>query len=179
MNKILWILVLAVVVGGGYVWWQSSNVPVSDVPSESQPVAENDSNSAGGSPASSNGGSGQSGAVVPENIDVGEVASSPNAPAATISYTGNGYSPASVTIKKGETVRWVNNSSEDTWPASAVHPTHSIYPEKTSADCLGSAFDAGKGLKPGESWDFTFNSTGEWRFHDHLHASKTGVVIVQ
>lgn len=98
---------------------------------------------------------------------------------ALIAYTDSGYSPATVTIKKGQTVRFVNNSSnQETWPASAVHPTHGVYPEKTAADCLGSAFDACRGLKSGEFWEFTFNQTGTWRFHDHLHASKTGSVVV-
>lgn len=98
---------------------------------------------------------------------------------ALIAYTDSGYSPSTVTIKKGDTVRFVNNStSQETWPASAVHPTHSVYPGKTAADCLGSAFDACRGLKSGEFWEFTFNEVGTWRFHDHVHASKTGSVIV-
>ncbi len=99
---------------------------------------------------------------------------------ALITYTEDGYSPSTVTIKKGQSVRWTNSVTGDveTWPASAVHPTHSLYPETTDADCLGSAFDACRGLKPGGSWQFIFNQSGEWRFHDHLHPSKTGVVIV-
>jgi len=100
-------------------------------------------------------------------------------PVVVISYTNDGYTPSVVGIKKGKTVRFTNNSQDqETWPASAVHPTHSIYPEKKESDCLGSSFDACRGLKPGESWDFTFNTAGEWRFHDHLHAAKTGVVNV-
>lgn len=96
-----------------------------------------------------------------------------------ITYTEAGYEPKSLTVKKGETVRFINDAaSQETWPASAVHPTHSIYPEKSASDCLGSSFDACRGLKPGEFWDFTFGNVGEWRFHDHLHASKTGVVVV-
>lgn len=95
-----------------------------------------------------------------------------------ISFTDNGYSPTSVTIKKGQTVRFVNNATVETWPASANHPSHTVYPEKTAGDCLGSAFDACRGLKSGESWDFTFNSIGSWGFHDHLHANKRGTVVV-
>jgi plastocyanin len=99
---------------------------------------------------------------------------------ALISYTEEGYSPSSVTIKKGQSVRWTNDATSDveTWPASAVHPTHSIYPVSSDSDCLGSSFDACRGLKQGGVWQFTFNEVGEWRFHDHLHPSKTGVVIV-
>jgi plastocyanin len=99
---------------------------------------------------------------------------------ALIAYTDAGYAPTTITIKKGDTVRFINNShTADSWPASAVHPTHGIYPQKSATDCLGSSFDACRGLKPGESWDFTFNDVGTWRFHDHIHPSKTGSVIVE
>lgn len=103
----------------------------------------------------------------------------PSEPAVVISFTNDGYSPKEVSIQRGDIVRFTNNSTDlETWPASAVHPTHSIYPEKTEGDCLGSAFDACRGLKFGESWDFRFTKAGEWRFHDHINASKTGVVRV-
>lgn len=105
--------------------------------------------------------------------------STPGEPVVIISYTNEGYRPSNVNIKVGDTVRFTNNSEDqETWPASAVHPTHSVYPENTANDCLGSSFDACRGLKSGESWDFRFDRVGEWRFHDHIHASKTGVVNV-
>ncbi len=96
-----------------------------------------------------------------------------------VSYSANGYSPATVTVKKGQAVMFVNNEDTETWPASAIHPTHGVYPEKTGADCLGSAFDSCRGLKKGESWEFTFNHVGTWRYHDHLHARHTGSVVVE
>ena len=99
-------------------------------------------------------------------------------PVTVITFTDAGFEPSTVAIKKGQTVRWMNNSSTNTWPASAVHPTHSIYPQKSASDCLGSSFDACRGLAKGETWDFTFNDVGTWKFHDHLHASKTGSVTV-
>jgi hypothetical protein len=65
------------------------------------------------------------------------------------------------------------------WVASAQHPTHTVYPEKTDADCLGSAFDACEGVSPGNSWSFTFNEVGEWGYHNHLRANHWGRVIVE
>lgn len=123
------------------------------------------------------------------NAPVGENASDPNGEQANsmpdvydvlITYTEEGYVPTSVTIRKGQSVRWTNSATGDdeTWPASAVHPTHSVYPMTSDSDCLGSSFDACQGLKPGGSWQFIFNEVGEWKFHDHLHPSKFGVVIV-
>ena len=112
------------------------------------------------------------------DIPAGSVDTGTAVPVQIITYADAGYSPSSVTIKKGETVRWTNNSNAETWPASAMHPTHSVYPDKSAGDCLGSSFDACRGLKTGESWDFTFNTAGTWRFHDHLRASNTGSVTV-
>jgi len=98
---------------------------------------------------------------------------------ATITYTDDGYAPHEVTVKAGESVRWVNESNMEMWPASAVHPTHSIYPEKDDTNCLGSSFDSCKRIPPGESWEFTFTETGDWKFHDHVRSSRTGIVHVQ
>lgn len=101
-----------------------------------------------------------------------------NEPDAFITLSDSGYSPASITIKKGDVVRFINNSNRDFWPASAIHPTHSVYPIKTSKDCLGSAFDACRAIEPGGAWEFRFDEAGTWRYHDHLSASKTGSVVV-
>lgn len=87
-----------------------------------------------------------------------------------------GFSPEILTIKVGETVTFVNKQSSPSWPASAVHPTHRSYPEQ--GGCIGSKFDACKGLKNGESWSFTFNQKGTWKYHDHLDPSKIGTIIV-
>ena len=95
-----------------------------------------------------------------------------------ITFTDEGYAPRDVTVAVGARVRFFNASHQETWPASAIHPTHSLYPGKESTDCLGSAFDACRGLKPGEYWAFTFNYEGEWRYHDHLDATKAGSVTV-
>lgn len=96
-----------------------------------------------------------------------------------IKITDAGFQPNEITIREGERVRFVNDSTRDRWPASAVHPTHSLYPGKSTSDCLGSAFDSCRGLRNGEAFSFTFYYAGEWRYHDHLDASKTGVIIVE
>lgn len=95
-----------------------------------------------------------------------------------ITFTDDGYSPAEVTITQGTRVRFLNNSTMKTWPASGVHPTHTLYPEKEPTDCLGSSFDACRDLASGEFFDFTFNYVGQWRYHDHSHAYQTGVINV-
>lgn len=91
--------------------------------------------------------------------------------------TDNGFSPREIKIKKGDAVRWTNQSSALSWPASAIHPTHSIYPEK--GGCIDSSFDACRGLAKGESFTFVFNFAGSWKYHDHLNPSKVGTVVVE
>jgi len=94
----------------------------------------------------------------------------------TIAVTDEGFSPREVKVKKGSTVVWVNKSSTLSWPASASHPTHTAYPE--GGGCIGSAFDACRGLAAGESYKFTFNKIGSWNYHDHLNPNHFGAVVV-
>ena len=94
-------------------------------------------------------------------------------------YTDSGFSPASVEISAGDSVTFTNNASRTMWVASAMHPTHSMYPEKSSDNCLGSSFDACKDLSQGESWSFTFNSVGSWKYHNHMRAVDGGTVVVK
>lgn len=96
-----------------------------------------------------------------------------------IVYTDNGYVPTEITVPKGTRIRFLNESNAETWPASGIHPTHSLYPEKSPADCLGSSFDSCASLARGEFFDYTFNYVGRWSFHDHLHGYHGGVIIVQ
>lgn len=98
--------------------------------------------------------------------------SNPNPPSTltvTMHMKDTGYEPKNLTIKKGTEVTFVNDGTNDHWPASNIHPTHDIYPE----------FDSMKGLKPGESWTFTFDKAGIWRYHDHLFATLSGAITVE
>lgn len=98
--------------------------------------------------------------------------------AATVRYTENGFEPKSITIKKGETVRFLNESDRDMWVGSAMHPTHSVYPEKTEDDCLGSSFDQCKAESKGSVFDFAFREVGTWGYHNHMQAGHFGSVTV-
>ncbi len=93
----------------------------------------------------------------------------PAAKTVTINMTSSGFSPATITINKGDTVTFVNQDTKSRWPASAPHPTHTDYPE----------FDAKMGIVAGGSWSFTFTKTGTWKFHDHLNPSQFGSVTVK
>ena len=98
-------------------------------------------------------------------------------------YTDSGYTPSTITIKKGETVTWKNESSAPMWTASAMHPTHRVYPGTDIAACgtqtLLPMFDACKEIAPGQSWSFIFVNVGTWTYHNHLKSSQTGKIIVE
>lgn len=94
-----------------------------------------------------------------------------------VGITDEGFSPAELRIKKGDMVVWTNKGSKSSWPASAMHPTHGVYPEK--GGCIGSNFDACKGLGNGETFKFVFNQIGSWKYHDHLNSTHFGAIIVE
>ncbi len=98
-------------------------------------------------------------------------------PGNTIEISPSGFSPQTLTITIGKTVTFVNKDSIEHWPASGIHPTHALYPE--SGGCIGSKFDACKGLVPGETFKFTFNENGSWSYHDHLNPSTKGTIVVE
>jgi plastocyanin len=87
----------------------------------------------------------------------------------TVKYTETGFDPKAVTIKKGETVEWVNESDNPMWVASSPHPQHTDYP----------GFDELKGDAKGETYSFSFDKTGMWKYHNHLGPKDFGSVTVQ
>lgn len=78
------------------------------------------------------------------------------------------FNPSSVKIVKGGKVAWINKNANPVWPASGVHPTHEIYP----------GFDALRKVGQGETYSFTFEKVGSWKYHDHLNPSAFGTVEV-
>ena len=77
--------------------------------------------------------------------------------------------PENLKIKLGQTVTFKNNSSQNKWPASNIHPTHGIYEQ----------FDPKAAVPPGQSWSFTFERKGIFPYHDHLDPSITGIIEVE
>ncbi|MBI5457506.1 hypothetical protein HY971_02150 [Candidatus Kaiserbacteria bacterium] len=151
MKKLAGLLALTLLLGGGYLLSQGTR---SSAPTFQEP-AEPSGRGVVGNEKTSN-----------DPFDI------------VIPYTDEGYATTSITVKSGTRVRFLNQSGEETWPASGIHPTHTLYPEKEKADCLGSSFDSCAALKTGEFFDFTFNYTGTWSFHDHLHAYHIGSIVV-
>lgn len=103
-----------------------------------------------------------------DSIDAPQVADSElTAETATITYTDQGFSPSSLTVKAGATIRVVNNASDALEFSSDNHPTH-LNNSELNMDVLNT----------GETGTFTVTKTGEYGFHDHLNASNEGTLTV-
>lgn len=86
-----------------------------------------------------------------------------------VKITDDGFEPSTLTVNAGDAVEFKNESSDDAWPASNVHPTHQLYP----------GFDAKKPLLSGDSYSFTFSKTGTWGYHNHLEPDVQGTIVVK
>ncbi|PCI30788.1 hypothetical protein COB52_00915 [Candidatus Kaiserbacteria bacterium] len=98
---------------------------------------------------------------------------------ALITYTDDGFDNSDITINKGDTVRFVDQSTNGVWVGSNSHPTHTNYPKKSEGDCLGSSFDTCRILVAAEFWEFTFDEVGKWSYHNHAKARDGGVITVE
>lgn len=93
---------------------------------------------------------------------------------ATITITGSGVSPASVTVAVGQTVTFVNNDSRSHEMASNPHPQHGSCP----------SMEAGLGTIGAGQTKVThvFANAGRCGFHDHLddsNAALKGTITIQ
>ncbi len=147
MKKALMIIVAVIVVGGGgYLLLHKNN-------------DDSKKQDGGASQVSSNEPAATSTDSKPDN---GQPA------AATITYSNDGYSPSTVTVKSGDTVVIKNDSSRDMQFDSDPHPAHTNNQE----------LNVGV-VAPGESMSFVVKRTGTFGYHNHLNASDTGTIVVQ
>lgn len=86
----------------------------------------------------------------------------------TVTYMDSGFTPKEVTVKKGMMVTFTNESDGNMWIASAPHPQHTNYP----------GFDQLKSVGQGESYEFTFDKVGTWKYHNHVKPTDFGSVTV-
>lgn len=97
----------------------------------------------------------------------------------TVRYTDSGFNPREVSVDTGDTVRFVNESSQSMWVASDRHPTHTQY-DGTSLrqHCAEDADRVFDQCQSGDTYTFIFEKSGEWSYHNHDRASDGGVVKV-
>ncbi len=96
-----------------------------------------------------------------------------------VKYTSDGFSPQTITIEKGETVKWVSEGPS-MWVASDRHPTHTEYSGTSRSEhCNNPDSETFDSCETKETYSFTFDKKGEWDYHDHVAPTKGGTVIVE
>lgn len=102
------------------------------------------------------------------NIDEMVVDGESSTTEAVVTYVNGRFDPESLgPIATGTVVKFFNEGSSNVQISSDDHPSHLDLP----------GFDSGI-LAPGEEYEFTFEQTGTWSFHNHLEPSETGEVTV-
>lgn len=170
MNRsIALIAVLVLLAGGAYL---AMNRDSDVTPTETLSETSTSTNTNGTtSPADTQ--TGQSGTSA--GIDVSAGVNSGSA----VRYTADGFSPKTITIRRGQSVTWVNESGERLWIASDPHPQHTDYSGTARAEhCATTRMDSFDACAAAEIYTFIFNKAGTWRYHNHAAANDVGTVIV-
>ncbi len=146
---ILGLAVLAIVISGYfYFFWSPSQIPVT--PNVAPAPAPSPAPEPTPAPAPKSGVAPKAGPVV------------------TVEMIPDAFSPQTLTIAVGTTVRFVNKDKVARWPASGNHPIHDICP----------GFDSKQSIKPGGSYSFTFTVAKQCPMHDHLNPAIRGIILV-
>ncbi len=87
---------------------------------------------------------------------------------AIVSYENNVFNPASVKIKIGDSVKFVNDDTAAIRVSSAPHPIHASYPKLESGT-----------LEPGDSYTFTATEKVTIKYHNHFNPGAKGEIVVE
>lgn len=88
--------------------------------------------------------------------------------AQVITLTPDGFTPATLTVKVGTKVKWINKSGQLGDVDSDPHPVHTSYPPMN----FGTFSD-------GSSVELVFDKAGTYHYHNHLNPSQRGTIVVQ
>lgn len=97
------------------------------------------------------------------------VAAKPTGQVHYVMLGAGGFIPKSLEIKKGEAVVFINNSDEKMWIASYSDTPKGYYP----------GFDEMSIAIKGQSYRFTFEKAGTWKFRNNLNTAEKGTIIVK
>lgn len=91
-------------------------------------------------------------------------------PAGTVTISANGFTPATIKVRQGQTVTWTNTDDKPHQPATDPYP---------STD-PSSGFKSEEALGKNETYSFTFDKPGTYTYHDNLNPLKLkGTVVVE
>lgn len=85
-----------------------------------------------------------------------------------VTVENNGFSPSTITVKRGETVMWINKSGKNASVNSDTYPTNKLYKFLN----LG-------GFPADYSVQVAFPNIGTYTYHNQFIPSQKGTVIVK
>jgi len=89
----------------------------------------------------------------------------------------NWYEPPVISIQKGDTVSWINDDQEGHTVTSGEGPGRFGWMGSDKFGEPDGFFDSGRFMK-GESWSFTFDEAGLFRYFCTFHPWMEGIVVV-
>lgn len=87
---------------------------------------------------------------------------------ATITYSDSGFSPATTTVKAGDTLAIKNNGTAQLSMHSDPHPEHTDDADLNVGD-----------VAPGQTKTFKVTKTGSFGIHNHLKPSDSATIVIQ
>ncbi len=88
--------------------------------------------------------------------------STTNGQTSSVSIENMMFTPAQITVSKGTTVTWTNNDSV----------AHTVTDDNAKGPDSGS-------ITPGQTYSYTYNTTGSFPYHCNFHSQMHGTVVVR
>ena len=85
-----------------------------------------------------------------------------------IRYTASGFSPASLTVTKGDSVRFINDGND----AMSIAPADTVNQPYAT-------FDQTKSIGKGGTYNYTFTSAGSYTYYNLNNKTHVGVVTAK
>lgn len=98
-----------------------------------------------------------------------------------VEFTDRGFDPIVLEIDRGDTVRFVDNASISMWVASDPFPKNSRYSNTTKNEHCengSSTIEAFDQCSIGPEFEFKFEKTGEWGYHNQKPFASGGRITV-
>ncbi len=194
-SSTLWIIGILVVALIGFWWWQHSGSATTGVPEQTTEMMSDTAEENGGTTESttteapdSMGSTslhdeGMSPGKGGDSLDTSESSESTVAPkGAVVTLDTTGFTPNILTISKGTTVTFENKGGGPMWVATAVHPTHTAYDSTNTKQHCDPGYSGPAPFDQcgnGDTYSFTFDAAGVWKYHNHLKAPEVGTIIVE
>lgn len=89
-------------------------------------------------------------------------------PPIRIDITAQGFKPATLLVKKGAKVTWINKDTKPHRVAANPYPSHTDLP----------SLDSETPVNPEGGYSYTFDKVGTFGYHDEINPTTNGTIVV-